>query len=129
MRWGADDLLVLWEQALAYSGTDRGAALVDAAVGTPQATRTVGRQNIQLLQIHANLFGANVALLSNCPGCATGTQFTVDCNALVQSIESSVAHDVSSQSSYQLESDGHVVQFHLPTITDVAIAAQSADEC
>lgn len=120
MPHASDDqaLLALWEQALALPAAHRGEALLPDA-----AACTLGERNARLARLHAQTFGVGIDLLSHCPACGAGAQFSGDCEQLMQGgalADASVVH--------QALLFGHEVEFRLPRSGDVAAASAEKDE-
>ncbi|MGP1680172.1 MAG: hypothetical protein ACTS6J_23815 [Burkholderiales bacterium] len=116
MHADAAALLALWESALGQPALARDDALL--RVSFDATARTLGERNARLIELHARLFGREVALLSHCPSCGTVAQFGADCDALAAAMP--VAAEVQSQ---RLEVQGHLIEFRLPDSADVAAAA------
>jgi hypothetical protein len=110
----ADALLALWERMLAQG---RDAALL------PDAPRTLGERNAQLLELHARWFGDELELLSHCPACGSAAQFSTECAAL-----SARWPAAAMEPRHRLDALGHTIEFRLPDSTDVAAAGDAPDE-
>jgi hypothetical protein len=106
----ADALLALWERTLAQG---RDAALLQAL---PDAPRTLGERNAQLLDLHARW-------LSHCPACSNAAQFSTECAAL-----SARWPAAAMEPRHRLDALGHTIEFRLPDTTDVAAAGDAPDE-
>jgi hypothetical protein len=117
----SDRLLGLWERALAAPAWARGDALLtDAQDG---AARALGARNAQLFDLHGQLFGRELALLSQCPECASSVEFSVDCGALGAQLRTGVTGQ-----THRVEIDGHCVEFRLLCSADLAAASHAASD-
>jgi hypothetical protein len=116
-------LLSLWEHALAQPPSARGDALLQAASDGEPRPRTIGERNARLANVHARLFGSEIALLSHCPACGTAVQFSGDCETL-----SMQAPSTSLMPTHRLVVDDHQVDFRLPDSADVAAASMCDTE-
>jgi hypothetical protein len=117
----ADSLLSLWERALAQPADGREDVLLRAMAQGAEPPRTLSQRNLRFVQIHARLFGRDVALISHCPACGAVAQFTGDCAALAGRLaDESISDDASP---HRLETHGHLVEFRLPDAADVKSAA------
>lgn len=115
-------LMALWECGVSDCSASRGEALLRAAGAEPAGT--LGELNARLLELHQSLFGAEIDLLSTCPGCGTVSQFSCDCEALVPQ-----RAQTDPSASHWLDTDGYRVEFRLPTAGDVgAASARSTPE-
>ncbi|HJW11511.1 MAG TPA: hypothetical protein VJ598_06985 [Albitalea sp.] len=113
----ADALLALWERMLAQG---RDAALLQAL---PDAPRTLGERNAQLLGLHASWFGDELELLSHCPACGSAAQFSAGCAMLA------ARPPVQAPAPrHRLEALGHTIEFRLPEPADIAAAADASDD-
>jgi hypothetical protein len=118
----ADSLLVLWERALGQPAGIRDDVLLGALAQGAEPPRTLSERNARLIEIHACLFGRDVALISHCPACGAVAQFTGDCAALTRQL----ADEMSTSDEgppHRLETQGHLVEFRLPDAADVKSAS------
>jgi hypothetical protein len=115
-------LLRLWQHGLAYRGSARADALLQEWRDEPAGARTLGERNIRLLELHARLFGPEFELLSQCPSCGAGAQFSGDCGALGAHASSGAA------AAHRLEIDRYAIDFRLPDGQDLAEASRSETE-
>jgi hypothetical protein len=116
----ADALLALWERALGQTSWARDNALLQALSDGATPARTLGERNARLMELHARWFGREVSLLSHCPACGTGAQFSADCEALAAQLP-----EIDAAPSHCLEAQGYLIEFRLP---DSAVVAAASDE-
>lgn len=114
----AGTLLALWEGGIAADPVGRSGALLLAASRTQVLPSTLGELNVQLLELHAWLFGTDLDLLSSCPACGTVAEFRTDCAMLATQ-----GAAAAQSESHRLEADGYRIHFRLPGVEDVAAAA------
>lgn len=116
-----DTLLRLWERALAQPPAMRIDALLGDALLDDLAAQalTLGERNTRLASLHTQWFGRELQLLSHCPACNTGAQFSGDCDALSAAMPGAVA-----PTHHALIGD-HRIEFRLPRAEDVVAAASS----
>lgn len=119
----AEALLALWERAAPAAQADRDDILLGAAHGMPPALP--GARNAALLALRAQLFGKAQPLRCNCPRCAAVAEFTIDCEALAQTLQPA---DEALQPQ-QLDAGGYHLAFRMPDADDLRYAArQAADD-
>ena len=115
-------LLALWERALVHAPDERGVALLQATFDEFPSTSSLGTCNLRLAELHARLFGRELALTSHCPACATLAQFTGDCAALVATANTPAVPVVAS-----LRVGEFLLEFRLPNTVDVKAASKYAN--
>lgn len=115
-------LLALWERALVHAPDERGVALLQATFGDFPNTSSLGTCNLRLAELHARLFGRELALTSHCPSCDSLAQFSGDCAALVATATAQVPAVLPP-----LRVGDFLLEFRLPTAVDIKAAAHYAD--
>jgi hypothetical protein len=118
-----DALLTLWERTLGQPPQARDEALLQVLSEGASPAQTLGDRNARLIDVHARVFGRELALLSRCVQCGTAVQFSTDCESLAAQIP---APDASA--SHRLQVHGHLIEFRLPTSTDIAAASGTPAE-
>jgi hypothetical protein len=116
-------LLALWERGLGHTGATRADVMLQVYGGMDAAPRTLGERNLRLLEVHARLFGQELELLSHCRSCGAAAQFSLDCRALAARMPA-----VGDGRSYQVEIEGHLIEFRLPDAADLVDASQVETE-
>lgn len=103
------ELLVLWERALPLRAGAREALLAhdDAA---QQAPPTIGAQRLRLIEQLQQRLGAYLPLRSRCPACGEQASFTVDLQALVETL----APAAEATAEQCLAHEGWQLRFRLP---------------
>jgi hypothetical protein len=115
----AEALLRLWECALGQPPGARSEALLRGSSENMEPDQTLGERNARLVALHEQLFGRELELLSHCPQCGTTAQFSADCAALAAQMRPSA----EKAEFHRLEAHGHVVEFCLPSGSDIAGAS------
>ncbi len=111
-------ILSLWERAVGRTRRDRDEALL-ADAGRPRA---LGERNRALLAIRAALFGRDWPLRSECPACGGACEFTIDGDALAESLSAAPPTGGGS-----IEWHGREVALRAPTADDLDGIAGEAD--
>ena len=120
----AEKLLAVWETGRAQHALDRALTLLAAA--TPGTSRdaladlTVGERDARLLQLRALVVGSPGEGFAECPRCAERVEFPLETASFVQPREVGAAER-------QIEVDGTVLRFRLPTSRDLAAVVAAAD--
>jgi hypothetical protein len=122
MFTGARELLELWERGVMAPQWDRGEALLSAGNQAPAAT--LGARNSDLLMLRARLFGTLQMLRCNCAACGATTEFGVDCATLANEL----LPPSDSTGLHTLDTDGFRVEFRVPLVADVRVAASRAQD-
>ena len=122
-EFNADTLLQLWESAIGQPPAARDSALLQAWSEGVAPARTLGARNASLMELHARLFGPEMALLSHCPACDGVAQFSGDCEALVAPMP-----PMDPAPSHRLEQEEYLIEFRLPDGADVAASSQSQSD-
>ena len=117
-------LFELWERGLALpagaaDGARADAALAAAGVAPPAS---LGERNRRLIEMHCDLFGHALALLSRCPACGVAVEFEADAAALAPQLQATGA-----AGPHRLEWNGHAISFRLPAAVDLAEAGADSD--
>ena len=117
-------LFELWERGLALpagaaDGARADAALAAAGVAPPAS---LGERNRRLIEMHCDLFGHALALLSRCPACGVAVEFEADAAALAPQLQATGA-----AGPHRLEWNGHAISFRLPAVDDLAEAGANSD--
>jgi hypothetical protein len=124
----ADSLLALWERALGQPAGSRDDVLLRAMAQSAEPPRALSERNARFIEIHASLFGRDLALVSHCPACGAIAEFTGDCAVLTRRLAEEMSTPEEG-SSHHLESHGHLVEFRLPDAADVkAASTEDADD-
>lgn len=118
-----DALLTLWECTLGQPPQARDEALLQAQSEGVSPPQTLGERNARLIDVHARVFGRELALLSHCVQCGTAVQFSTDCESLAAR---NPAPDACT--SHRLQVHGHLIEFRLPTHTDIAAVSSARAE-
>lgn len=119
----AGELLALWERAAGAASFDRDDALLSALHDKPPAS--LGARNAALLMLRSRLFGQAQRLRCNCPHCGAVSEFSVDCDALSQSLLPAA----DAARPQRLDAEGWCVEFRLPDVADLrAASGRSADD-
>ena len=118
-------LFELWERGLALpagaaDGARADAALAAAGVAPPAS---LGERNRRLIEMHCDLFGHALALLSRCPSCGVAVEFEADAAALAPQLQANGA-----AGPHRLEWNGHAISFRLPAADDLAEAGADSDD-
>jgi hypothetical protein len=116
----AEELLGLWERAVATAPVERGDALL--ALQREPLPESLGAYNAALLGLRARLFGNAQLLSSRCAACGATIEFAVDCDVLARALA-----PTGDGREERLETDGYRVEFSLPGVTDVRAASAHAD--
>lgn len=119
-----DALLRLWERALGQPPEARDEALLQGVSEHVLPVQTLGERNARLIDIHTRVFGRELALLSHCAQCGTVAQFSADGELLVAQIPA----PPDACTSHRLQVDGHVIEFRLPSRSDIAAASSTPSE-
>lgn len=120
----AEKLLAVWETGRAQHALDRALTLLVAA--TPGTSRdvladlTIGERDARLLQLRALVVGSPGAGFAECPRCAERIEFPLETGSFVQPMEVGTAER-------EIEVNGAILRFRLPTSRDLA-AVVSADD-
>ncbi|MGI6853771.1 hypothetical protein [Mesorhizobium sp. 1B3] len=109
------DVLDLWERSVGLDRWRRDDALLG---GHATAPRRLGARNLALLAVRNAHFHAALPLRSACPGCGAEVEFTVDAQALSESLAAAPARDRA-----EFEWRGAAVAARPPTVDDLRAAA------
>jgi hypothetical protein len=117
----AEELLGLWERAVATAPSERCDALLSTQLET--LPESLGAYNAALLGLRARLFGAAQPLRSRCAACGATIEFAVDCGVLARAL--APASDAAQEQ--RLEVDGYRITFRTPCVADLRVASAGAD--
>jgi transcriptional regulator NrdR family protein len=119
----ATALLEVWERSLAEPMAVKAFALL--ALACPEVSLeemagwSVGRRDRTLLGLRQGLFGTRLESVTHCPRCAQKLELTFATHEVMTEF-------VPVADVLELKTDGHRVQFRLPTVQDmVQVARQS----
>lgn len=118
------DVLEVWEEGLRQHPLERALTLLVRA--TPDlhparlATLPLGKVNERLLELHSRAFGEQLEGVASCPRCDSRHEFQAD----VAALQSSGKATNEPAGSIAFELAGVRVEAHLPTLQDLAAAAQ-----
>jgi hypothetical protein len=119
---GAIDLLDVWERGVLLRPFRRAAALVSAACRelSPEQidALTLGDRDRLLLRVRALTFGSGVKAVASCPACEAWLDVGFDANDVLARIPATAPTTV--------QRDDYLVQFRLPTCSDIAAIADEA---
>lgn len=124
----ASDALRIWEDGLLQHPLDR--ALMILAIACPEMTRDeltamhVGQRDARLLSLRAETLGSTLHGFAECPRCAEHLEFAMEVAELQAALEPD-AEPVTQM--WELEADGYVLRFRLPTSEDLAAVAGEID--
>ncbi|WP_431970468.1 hypothetical protein [Nocardia sp. bgisy134] len=113
----AQEALVVWERGGRLPAATRSAAVLDAIrlvrnERGAAAALPLGECDAALLRLYAATFGDRIDALASCQSCAIDVELTISCVELLDG-----AHGVPVQ---PVEESGYVVEWRLPTSTDLA---------
>jgi len=121
---GAIDLLDVWERGALLRPFRRAAALVSAACRelSPEQidALTLGDRDRLLLRARALTFGPGVKAVASCPSCGTWLDVGFDANDVLARIPTG--------GPTTIQRDDYLVQFRLPTCSDIAAIADEATQ-
>lgn len=118
-----EGIVELWERGIGQPAWRRDGVILAGVDGV--APRALSERNARLMALHGRLFGERLELQSVCPQCATTVEFSADSMALSAELS---ARSVPDQPQV-LEVDGYRIEFRLPDVSAVAVAAgQGGDE-
>ena len=128
----ASELLAVWERGRNQPGFARGLLLLGAACpeypADALAQCSLGRRDAQLLDLRERIFGRQLAVLVNCPGCGEQLELTLDTSDLrVESPEPTVESGGVDPEVLSLSVADHEVRFRLPNSLDLAESARPTD--
>lgn len=113
------ELLTAWERGLSQNMTARALTLLAAALPqTPPgvlARMSIGRRDALLLQLHAALFGEQIAGAILCPKCGEHLEF--NCSARAFQFE----HNMDEREAHVLHSADFEIHFRLPNSLDFMV--------
>lgn len=118
----ANELLKLWEAGATAIQAERDEALL-SRYGEAAPVALSGR-NAALLRMRSHLFGPAQELRCNCPDCGAVAEFSVDCDAIAQSAQTTG----ETQCPEPLSCEGYLIQFRSPDAADVWAAALMTDQ-
>ncbi|HEV8325053.1 MAG TPA: hypothetical protein VG389_25790 [Myxococcota bacterium] len=115
-------LLRLWEAARGGHALDRAVALLQLAApgvgGAAVAALPLGRRDAALLALRRRLFGNRASCFAACPACAAAVEIDLDLSAMLAA--------PAAEGPFELERDGWVVRFRLPTTEDLVAIRKCA---
>ncbi len=119
----ADSLLSLWEAGSRLTPLRRCLLLLSSAYpekSDEQWTQiSIGQRNEALLTLRESLFGGHLEATARCPVCHERLELAFETGQI------RVESEVGASQSGQLEADGYVVTFRLPTSADLIAATES----
>ncbi|MEY9989424.1 hypothetical protein ABIE67_001456 [Streptomyces sp. V4I8] len=122
---GAAELLATWEAGLAEASTGRALLLhrtarpdVDAAT---LPVLPVGEREADLFALRRALFGERMQVRLACSACGADMEFDLDAGEFARSLGG------PGDSAVRVEQDGWDVEFRLPGVADLTVAARAAD--
>lgn len=129
----APRLLRLWEQACEAGPQElEDLLLAFDADGASHANaralpQGLGERNLRLLALRERLLGPQLALLADCPHCASPVEFSLDCRALLRSLNDAKAPREASEEQV-LELDGYHLRFRRPVAEDLQVCASALSQ-
>src|SRR5262245_17383110 len=121
----ADDVIRVWEVGQRQNSAER--ALTVLAAAYPSRRRdelrglSLGRRNVELLEVRRRVFGSELGAFSECPGCGEPLEFSVSADAIANGALP------AGDTVFTFETGGYVVRFRLLDSTDLGSAAAAAD--
>jgi hypothetical protein len=123
----SEEILAMWEAALAEHPIDRALTIAAAYSGQPKRTLAhlpVGVRDSLLFQARKCLFGPNLETFAQCPSCAGSLEFAVSIDELPLSTCGELELASAPGAIYETESG---LPFRLPNSFDLAAIADVAD--
>ncbi len=118
-------MLELWEQGVGWHPIDQALLLLrHASPEQPFETLcewTIGQRDASLLDLRRHTIGDRIDAYAECPGCRTGLEFELSCNALLASAAP------SEDTWTRVEQDGRSWELRGPNSRDLALAITAAD--
>jgi len=123
------DLLQVWEATAGAGATERAVALLARAwpERSPEslAALPLGRRDHLLLELYRGTFGADLDLFVRCPACGEGLELDVTADDLLAR-PGEPGEEAEADAVHELDADGLLIRFRLPTGADVDAATRAA---